>query len=69
MGERLAGLSPPIHVATLARRYLAVEALSAASEHIFSLGGLVVTKTRNRLSGGRVGDIVVLHESMKYCLR
>lgn len=56
------------HIATLARKYLAVQASSAASERVFSVGGLVVTKTRNRLSGERVEDIVFLHESMKHDL-
>ena len=55
------------HVAILARKYLAVQASSAASERVFSVG-LVVTKTRNRLSGDRVADIVFLHESMKHNL-
>ena len=32
------------HIATLARKYLAVQASSAASERVFSVGGLVVTK-------------------------
>ncbi|CAM9707545.1 unnamed protein product, partial [Sphacelaria rigidula] len=55
------------HVAILARKYLAVQASSAACERVFSVGGLVVTKTRNRLSGDRVAD-VFLHESMKHNL-
>ena len=49
----------------LARKYLAVQASSAASERIFSVGGLVVTKKRNRLGVERVGDTIFLHESMK----
>lgn len=54
------------HIARLARKYLAVQASSAASERVFSVGGLVITKHRNRLSGERVADIVFLHESMKH---
>ena len=50
------------HIAILARKYLAVQASSsAASERVFSVGALVVTKSRNRLSGDRVADIVFLH--------
>ncbi|CAN0433173.1 unnamed protein product [Laminaria digitata] len=56
------------HIAILARKYLAVQASSAASERVFSQGGLVVTKKRNRLSGEMVGDIVFLHERMKFKL-
>ena len=46
----------------------AVSVESAASERVFSVGGLVVTMTRNRLSGDRVADNVFLHESMKHNL-
>ena len=61
MEKFLSRLSP---YATLARNFPAVEVSSAASECVFSLGGLVVNKTRNRLSEERVGDVVILHESM-----
>ena len=55
--------------ATLVRKYLAVQASSAASERVFSVGGLVVTRKRNhRLGGERAGDIIFLHESMKHKL-
>ena len=53
------------HIARLARKYLAVQA-SAASESVFSVRELVVTKHRNHLGGERVADIVFLHESMKH---
>ncbi|CAM9759828.1 unnamed protein product [Sphacelaria rigidula] len=56
------------HIATLARKYLAVQGSSAASELVFSVGGPVLTKARNRLSGDRVEEIVVLHGSMKHDL-
>ncbi|CAM9196766.1 unnamed protein product, partial [Sphacelaria rigidula] len=56
------------HVAILAHKYLAVQASSAACERVFSAGGLVATKTRNRLRGVRVADIVFLHENIKHDL-
>lgn len=56
------------HVAILALKYLALQASSATPERIPSVGGLVVTITRNRLSEDRVADIVFLHESMKHNL-
>ncbi|CAN0499146.1 unnamed protein product, partial [Laminaria digitata] len=34
------------HITILARKHLAVQASSAASERVFSQGGLVVTKKR-----------------------
>ena len=43
------------HIAMLARKYLAVQASPAASERVFSVGGLVVAKKRNRFGGERVG--------------
>ena len=46
------------HIATLARMYNAAQASSTASERAFSVGGLVVTKKRNRLGGERVGDVI-----------
>ncbi|CAM9894052.1 unnamed protein product, partial [Sphacelaria rigidula] len=54
------------HVAILARKYLAVQASSAASERVFCVGGLVVTKSQNRLSIAAVCCCVFLHESMKH---
>lgn len=39
------------HISVLARKYLAVQASSAASERVFSVGGLMVTKKRNRPGG------------------
>ncbi|CAN0004468.1 unnamed protein product, partial [Sphacelaria rigidula] len=55
-------------VAILARKYLAIQASSAASKRISSVDGLEVTKTRNGLSGERAADIVFLHESVKHNL-
>ena len=65
VAKRLAHLSPYI-LATLAHEYLAIQASSATPERAFSVGGLVATKKRNRLSGERVGGIIFLHEGMKH---
>jgi hypothetical protein len=44
----------------VARKWLAVPASSAASERLFSVAGLTVTKLRNRLSAKRVSTLVFL---------
>lgn len=44
------------HISALARKHLAVEVSSAASERKFSVGGLVVTKTH--IYGGTMRDLV-----------
>ena len=54
-------------VAKLARKYLAVQASSAASKRLFS-GGNTITKKRNRLSGEMAADIIFLHDTLKYKL-
>ena len=54
-----------LNVAKLARKYLAVQASSAASERLFSVGGNTITKKRNRLSGEMAADIIFLHETLK----
>lgn len=56
------------HIARLARKYLAVQASSAASERLFSQAGLVVTAKRNRMTGDTAADIIFLHESLKHKL-
>ncbi|CAN0493112.1 unnamed protein product [Scytosiphon promiscuus] len=54
------------HLAKLARKYLAVQASSAASERLFSQAGLVLTDKRNRMSGETAANVVFLHESIKH---
>ena len=44
----------------MARDHLAIPAMLAPSERVFSSGGNVVTKNRNRLSGDSVQEIVCL---------
>jgi hypothetical protein len=44
----------------MARDHLAIPAMSAPSESVFSEGSNVVTKNKNRLSGDRVQEIVCL---------
>ena len=46
------------HIARLARKYLAGQASSAASERLFSQAGLVVTAKRNRMTGDTAADII-----------
>jgi hypothetical protein len=47
-------------VAKIAKDHLAIPAMSAPSESVFSIGGDVVTKKRNRLTGDTVRFIVCL---------
>ena len=56
------------HLAKLARKYLAVQASTAASERLFSQAGVVVTSNRNRMSGDTAADITILPESIKHKL-
>jgi hypothetical protein len=44
----------------MARDHLAIPAMLVASESVFSDGGNVVTKNRNRLSGNSVQEIACL---------
>jgi len=46
----------------MARDHLAIPAMSALSERVFSSSGNVVTKNRNRLSGNSVQEIVCLRD-------
>lgn len=54
------------HLAKLARKYLAVQASSAAPERWFSPRGLAHAKRRNGLSDDTAADIIFLHEGMKH---
>ena len=56
-------------VAKLARNYVAVQASSAASKGLFSVGGNTITKKRNRLSGETAAHIFFLNETLKNQLR
>jgi hypothetical protein len=47
-------------VAKIAKDHFAIPAMSAPSESVFSIGGDVVTKKRNRLTGDTVRFIVCL---------
>ncbi|CAN0515879.1 unnamed protein product, partial [Laminaria digitata] len=51
--------------AKLARKYFAVQASSAASQRLFSVGGNTITKKHNRLSGEMTADIIFLHDTLK----
>jgi hAT family C-terminal dimerisation region len=46
----------------MARDHLAIPTMSVPSERVFSNGGNVVTKNRNRLSGDSVQEIVCLRD-------
>jgi hypothetical protein len=56
------------HLARVARKWLAVPASSAGSERLFSAAGNIMTGTRTRLSGERLGDIVFLKLSWESLL-
>ena len=45
----------------LAKAVLGIPATSAPSERVFSVAGNISTRTRNRLSGHMVADLVFLH--------
>jgi hypothetical protein len=47
-------------VSKIARDYLSILATSAPSECVFSVGGDIVTKKRNRLTGDSIRMIVCL---------
>jgi hAT family C-terminal dimerisation region len=49
-------------IARIARDYLAIPAISAASECVFSVGGDIVTKKRNRLGGSNTRRLLYLQD-------
>ena len=49
-------------MAVIARDHLAIPATSAPSERVFSQGGDIVTKKRNRLSGERIRELLCLKD-------
>ena len=50
-------------LATLALRYLAIPATSAASERLWSVASQIITKTRTQLEGHVVADLMFLKEN------
>lgn len=50
-------------LAKVARRFLSCQATSAASERVFSRGGGIATKTRNRLSGSTLHMLTFLKDN------
>src|SRR6187399_605212 len=44
----------------LARRYLAIPATSASIESTFSIGGNIITKSRNKLSSTTIKELILL---------
>ena len=55
-GGAITRLNNHTYMAKLARNCLAVQAPSAASERLFSQGGLVVMAKHNRMSGETAAD-------------
>ena len=53
------------HLAKLAKRYLAVQATSVASERVFSTAGDVVTAQRNALDPDNVNMLIFLKKNLK----
>jgi hypothetical protein len=49
-------------IARIARDHLAIPATSAASESVFSIGGDIITKKRNRLSAGNTRRLLCLRD-------
>jgi len=49
-------------IARIARDHLAIPATSAASESVFSIGGDIITKKRNRLSAGNTRRLLYLQD-------
>jgi len=49
-------------IALLGRKVLAVPATSGVPEHMFSSGGNIITKKRDRLSFDHLEELMYLHE-------
>jgi hAT family C-terminal dimerisation region len=49
-------------IARMARDHLAIPATSAASECVFSVGGDIITKKRNRLGAGNTRRLLCLRD-------
>ena len=49
-------------IARIARDHLAIPATSAASESVFSIGGDIITKKRNRLGAGNTRRLLCLRD-------
>ena len=49
-------------IARIARDHLAIPATSAASECVFSVGGDIITKKRNRLGAGNTRRLLCLRD-------
>lgn len=54
-------------LATLARKYLCIQATSTCVERVFNITGLVLTSKKNRTEPGRVNKIVFVHENYDEC--
>ena len=52
-------------LAKLAKRYLAMPATEVASERIFSIAGLTITKLRSQLDPGTVDAVIFLNKNYK----
>jgi len=53
-------------ISILARKYLCIPATSAASERVFSTGGLIVTSRRHHLNPGTVRALMFLKDKLVY---
>jgi zinc finger BED domain-containing protein 1 (E3 SUMO-protein ligase ZBED1) len=56
-------------LAKLARKYLAMQASSAAIERVFSTGSNTVTKKRSRLAKDSIEDLIMLHDNKDLCTK
>ncbi len=55
-------------LAKLARRVLAIPAISAPSERVFSVAGLTVNAKRSSLAPSTVNKVIFVHENAELCL-